>query len=139
MPAGGLTASLQAATNAAATKILAKATRRDVIAFPPLNGRLRDHSNSTLTTFVSDPEAPAASVTVTRIVKFLGKRMTYVWPALYVPWLDTLPVDLEPSPQSIVYDHGPLLFASLKLQLNESSRPVTAVWSGPAFTTGGEF
>jgi len=35
MPAGGLTASLQAATNAAATKILAKATRRDVIAFLP--------------------------------------------------------------------------------------------------------
>src|SRR6266571_2721918 len=117
MPAGGLTASLQAATNAAATKILAKATRRHRV--PPLNGWLRDHSNSTLTTFVSDPEAPAASVTVTRIVKFLGKRMTYVWPALYVPWLDTLPVDLEPSPQSIVYDHGPLLFASLKLQLNE--------------------
>ncbi len=43
----------------------------------------------------------------------------YVCPALYVPWLETLFVVVLPSPQSIVYDHGPLLFASLKLQLNE--------------------
>ncbi len=57
-------------------------------------------------------------------------------PALYVPWLETLPVDVLPSPQSILYDHGPLLFASLKLQLNDQSRPVMAVSSGPAFTTG---
>jgi len=59
-----------------------------------------------------------------------------VCPALYVPWLETLFVVVLPSPQSILYDHGPLLFASLKLQLNDQSRPVIAVSSGPAFTTG---
>jgi len=48
-----------------------------------------------------------------------------------------VPVETPPSPQSIRYDHGPSLLASLKLGLNEYSRPVTAVSSGPALTTGG--
>jgi len=96
------------------------------------------HRSSTDTDFWSDADAPAASVTVTVIVKLRGRTMMYVCPALYVPWLGTLPVDVFPSPQSILYDHGPLLFASLKLQLNDQSRPVTAWSSGPAFTTGGE-
>jgi hypothetical protein len=38
---------------------------------------------------------------------------------LNVPWTVLLPVDVEPSPQLIVYDHGPLPFASLKLGLIE--------------------
>src|SRR2546425_12249755 len=65
-----------------------------------------------------EPEAPAASVTVTRTVKLRGRMMTYVSPAVNEPWLVALPVVVEPSPQSIVYDHGPLLFASVKLQLS---------------------
>src|SRR6266496_50469 len=88
------------------------------------------------TTFVSDPDAPAASRTVTVIVKLRGKTMMYVCPALNEPSLEAVPVDVEPSPQLIVYDHGPLWFASLKLKLVEYRRPVTAVWSGPALTTG---
>jgi len=65
--------------------------------------------------------------------------VTYVCPLLNEPSpaLETVPLDVEPSPQLIVYDHGPLWFASVKLQRSVYSRPVTAVSSGPAFTTGG--
>ncbi len=72
-----------------------------------------------MTFFVSDPEAPAASVTVTVTVKLVGIRTAYVWLTVNEPWLVLLPVLVEPSPQLIVYDHGPLLFASLKLTLVE--------------------
>src|SRR5437879_7410931 len=95
------------------------------------------YSSNTDTTLVSEPEAPWLSVTVTVIVKLCGRTMTYVWPTLNEPWLVTVPVETAPSPQSIRYDHGPSLLASLKLGLNEYSRPVTAVSSGPALTTGG--
>src|SRR6266545_1094558 len=100
---------------------------------------LRRYSSSTDTTFVSEPDAPAASVTVAVIVKLRGRMMTYVWLTVNEPWLVLLPVLVEPSPQSIRYDHGPLPFASLKLKLVEYSRPVTAVSSGPALTTGALF
>src|SRR6267378_6219216 len=76
-------------------------------------------NKSTVTTLVSEPEAPAASVTVTRIVKSRGRTMMYVCPTVNVPWLVLLPVLVEPSPQSIVYDHGPLPSRSVKLASNE--------------------
>jgi len=79
----------------------------------------RRHSSNTETTFVSDPEAPAASVTVTVTVKLVGIRTTYVWLTVNEPWLVLLPVLVEPSPQLIVYDHGPLPLASVKLTLVE--------------------
>ncbi len=79
----------------------------------------RRHSNNTWTTFVSDPEAPAASVTVTVTVKFVSRRTTYVWLTVNEPWLVLLPVLVDPSPQLIVYDHGPLPLASVKLTLVE--------------------
>src|SRR6266581_3367547 len=77
------------------------------------------HSKVTDTTFESDPEAPLASVTVTVIVKLRGRTMMLVCPALNEPSLETLPLDVEPSPQSIAYDHGPLWLPSLKLHVNE--------------------
>jgi len=77
---------------------------------------LRDvHSSKTDTIFVSEPDAPAASRTVTVIVKLRGKTMMYVCTALNEPSLTSVPVDVLPSPQLIVYDHGPLWLASLKL------------------------
>src|SRR5882672_8414398 len=57
----------------------------------------------TVTTFVSEPEAPWLSVTVTRIV-WLPKGRRYVCDAVNVPWLDRLPLEDDPSPQLIVYD-----------------------------------
>src|SRR5207249_10617835 len=64
----------------------------------------------TVSTFESEPEAPWLSVTVTRIVKLPSR---YECDALIVPWLDVLPLADEPSPQLMVYDHGPSLFGSL--------------------------
>jgi hypothetical protein len=52
-------------------------------------------------TFVSDPEAPLLSVTVTVMVRVLSSPK-YECPALIVPGLDALPVDVEPSPQLMV-------------------------------------
>ncbi len=98
--------------------------------------RLR-YRSKTVTTFVSEPDALAASVTVTLIVKLFGKITTYVCPLVNEPSLDTVPVDVVPSPQLILYDHGPLWLASVKLQCRLYSTPVNAVSSGPAFTTGG--
>jgi hypothetical protein len=106
------------------------------VALEPQPSRRR-YRSSTVTVLELDPDAPAASVTVTRTVKLLGRRTTYVCPAVNDPSLDTVPLDVEPSPQSIVYVQGPLWLASVKLQLSEYSTPVTAVSFGPAFTTGG--
>src|SRR5882672_8792747 len=77
------------------------------------------HKSVTETTLLSEPEAPAASLTVTVIVKLRGKMITYVCPTENEPCAVRVPVDVVPSPQLIVYDHGPLLFASLKLKLVE--------------------
>ena len=63
---------------------------------------LGGYNRSTETTLVSEPDAPAASVTVTLIVKLRGRRMMYVCPAENVPSLETFPLDVEPSPQLIV-------------------------------------
>src|SRR6266851_4457999 len=108
----------------------AQALARASLVAPKQQPSRARYSSRTETTFVPEPEAPAASVTVTRTVKLRGRMMTYVCPAVNEPWLVALPVVVEPSPQSIVYDHGPLLFASVKLQLSVYSRPVTAVSSG---------
>jgi len=75
----------------------------------------RGYSNNTFTTFVSDAEAPWLSVTVTVIVKVLGSRMIYVCPLLIVPWQHVVPVDDDPSPQSIRYVHGASLSTSLNV------------------------
>src|SRR5438477_6811406 len=77
------------------------------------------YSSSTETTFESEPDAPAASVTVAVIVKLRGRRITYVWLTVKLPWVVLVPVLTVPSPQAIRYDHGPLPFASLKLKLVE--------------------
>ena len=47
---------------------------------------------------VSDPDAPWLSLTVTVIVTLRGRRTMYVCPALIVPWVEVLPVVVEPSP-----------------------------------------
>ena len=83
------------------------------VAFKPQPSRSR-YSSSTETTFVSDADAPAASVTVTRIVNERGRIITYVCPTLKLPWLVLVPVLTLPSPQSIRYVHGPFPLASVK-------------------------
>jgi hypothetical protein len=45
--------------------------------------------------------------------------MIYVRPALNVPGPVLLPLVVLPSPQSMVNENGPFLFASLNLQLVE--------------------
>src|SRR6267378_27850 len=94
------------------------------------------HNSVTETTLLSEPEAPAASVTVAVIVKLRGRMITYVWFTVKLPWVVLVPVLTLPSPQAIRYDHGPLPFASLKLKLVDHRRPVSACSSAPAFTTG---
>src|SRR3989454_4713826 len=59
--------------------------------------------------------APAPSVTVTLTVKVFGKITTYVCPFVNEPSLETVPVEVDPSPQLILYDQGPLWLASVKL------------------------
>lgn len=62
-----------------------------------------------VTFLVSEPDAPRLSVMVTRIVRvprILSPR--YVCPTENEPAADLVPVEDWPSPQSIVYDHGPL-------------------------------
>ena len=76
---------------------------------------------------MSDPESPAASRTVTVIVYVRGKIVTYVCPLLKDPWLETVPLDVEPSPQLIVYVHGPFGVPSLKLQFRLNRMPVSVV------------
>jgi hypothetical protein len=61
-----------------------------------------DHRSRTVTVFEADPEAPAASVTVTVTVKLRSAKTTYVCVAEYEPSLETLPLDVDPSPQLIV-------------------------------------
>src|SRR5258708_24939078 len=87
----------------------------------------RRYRSRTDTTFVSEPDAPAASVTLTVTVNERGSRITYVCPTVKLPWVVLVPVLTDPSPQSIRYVHGPLAFASLKLCVDEYSKPVTAV------------
>ena len=62
-----------------------------------------------------DPTPLAASVTVTLTVKVFGKITMYVCPLVNEPSFETVPVEVEPSPQLILYDQGPLWLASVKL------------------------
>ena len=58
--------------------------------------------------------------------------------AVIVPWLVVVPlVGDEPSPQSIVYDHGPSLSGSLNVAVSVYIKPTSIVSSGPALTVGG--
>src|SRR5207302_1770277 len=79
----------------------------------------------TVSTFASEPEAPWLSVTVTRIVKLPSR---YECDALIVPWLDVLPLVDEPSPQLMVYDHGPSLLGSLHDAVSLQRIPTNTVW-----------
>src|SRR2546426_965396 len=54
-----------------------------------------------------------------------------------VLWLDVLSLVDEPSPQLMVYDHGPSLSGSLNVACSVQSRPTSAVASDPALTVGG--
>ena len=60
------------------------------------------HNRVTETTLESEPEAPAASLTVAVIVKLRGRMMMYVCPTVNEPCVVLVPLDVVPSPQLIV-------------------------------------
>src|SRR3989442_1422386 len=68
---------------------------------------------------------------------FLPRPERYVCVAEMVLWLDVLSLVDEPSPQLIVYDHGPSLSGSLNVACSVQSRPTSTVASDPALTVGG--
>src|SRR4051812_26853812 len=97
------------------------------------------YSSTIVSRFVSEPGAPRLSRMVTVIVlvpRTLSPR--YVCPTENEPAVVLVPVDVEPSPQLIVYVHGPLS-GSLNDTFCVYSAPSSTVWSGPAFTTGAVF
>ena len=76
---------LRESLHAAATRAAASSLGRTLTVVRCPGRRVMVYKSNTETTFVSEPEAPWLSVTVTRTVKLLGRTMTYVCPTLHEP------------------------------------------------------